>query len=73
MKKKQDTNKRSNYRSEITDRKKKNPLLYFGSVVVLVIIAVTFIGAPALGQFVSLGASTIFDWLVSSIFKPLKS
>ena len=52
----------SDNRSPIVNRKKRNPLLYFGSILVLVIIAVTFIGAPTLGQFAGISASTIFGY-----------
>ena len=52
----------SDNRSTIVNKKKRNPLLYFGSVIVLVIIAVTFIGAPTIGQFAGISASTIFGY-----------
>ena len=43
----------------IAAQRSRNPLLYVGSLVVLVIITVTFIGTPAIGRFARTGA-TVF-------------
>lgn len=44
----------------IAAQRSKNPLLYVGSLIVLVIITVTFIGTPAIGRFASGGSGTVF-------------
>ena len=56
---------RSNTRSKrphaaIAAQRSNHPLLYVGSLIVLVIIAVTFIGTPAVGGFGGAGAATVF-------------
>ena len=44
----------------IAAQRSNHPLLYVGSLVVLVIITVTFIGTPAIGRFGGAGAGTVF-------------
>ena len=44
----------------IAAQRSRHPLLYVGSLIVLVIITVTFIGTPAIGRFAGAGAGTIF-------------
>ena len=44
----------------IAAQRSKNPLLYVGSLIVLVIITVTFIGTPAIGRFAAGGSGTVF-------------
>lgn len=44
----------------IAAQRSNHPLLYVGSLVVLVIITVTFIGTPAVGRFAGAGAGTVF-------------
>jgi len=44
----------------IAAQRSKNPLLYVGSLIVLVIITVTFIGTPAVGRFAGGGSGTVF-------------
>ena len=44
----------------IAAQRSNHPLLYVGSLVVLVIITVTFIGTPAIGRFAGAGAGTVF-------------
>ena len=46
----------------IAAQRKSNPLLYVGSVVVLVLITVSFIGAPAIGRFAGIGSSVVFGY-----------
>ena len=44
----------------IAAQRSNHPLLYVGSLIVLVIITVTFIGTPAIGRFGGAGAGTVF-------------
>ena len=44
----------------IAAQRSNHPLLYVGSLIVLVIITVTFIGTPAIGRFAGGGAGTVF-------------
>ena len=44
----------------IAAQRSKNPMLYVGSLIVLVIITVTFIGTPAIGRFAGGGSGTVF-------------
>jgi parvulin-like peptidyl-prolyl isomerase len=44
----------------IAAQRSNHPLLYVGSLIVLVIITVTFIGTPAIGGFGGAGAGTVF-------------
>ena len=44
----------------IAAQRSNHPLLYVGSLIVLVIITVTFIGTPAIGRFGGAGAGTEF-------------
>lgn len=43
----------------VAAQRSRHPLLYVGSLIVLVIITVTFIGTPALGRFAG-GSATVF-------------
>ena len=56
----------------IAAQRKSNPLLYIGSVIVLVLITVSFIGAPAIGRFAGVGSSTVFGFYdgVEIVHKP---
>ena len=44
----------------IAAQRSRHPLLYVGSVIVLVVITVTFIGTPAIGRFAGVGSTAVF-------------